>query len=650
MLMCINVVNKFLILDFHLIVLQIEYISYKIFLFQAMALQSNQRLSTNRQGSGEEEGRRGVRHGNIKKPKKLLSERFGSISKFASTNENPCGTNIRPMNQELMDFETRMLKRKYNNLKVSVQLEGIKDPNQAAPGFTFKNGPYSLSNQSNEENGSHMGFYHERFRNECNSHDATPKTENFGRYTSVPTSHHHQGNETMSKDPIADGKQSQKNMEHNMSPTHKESSIGKTHDALKRPFFYAEQNCVPLKKRYMDFELQQTKENDLLTGSKNKKDAFIAKSNVCCSKLQQGASTPSSTTSEQYGADSSMLFEGRTLLKGGVMPRHIPKNVVQRDDKELPSDPRPLKPDYGMQNLIMEYKVLLWHKDWLFDYTKELLAKRRSEQTNREHKRVNFVETRNGTKDDIWKKEFGNHKSTQKMNEKYEAKMQEKTNNTDSLARESSVMDRQKANDLETSVSRLIENVRSGACSKANKQCFEYEHSHIRKDVTHKSDPRLKKGTPQQFDANSRKNNANRRENNDYVGGSSLKASLVKNRNEQRQSKFPNYDRKQKYSTKSSLDRVILSRGKTGAVLRENEKRTSPNFSSGKEVYQTVSTSNMHSTYNNKELSPIYQGNKNCNQYQNHLPRSQNGNSDLSSKGKDIGMDIYPQFCREHWY
>ncbi|XP_045212916.2 titin homolog [Mercenaria mercenaria] len=54
-----------------------------------------------------------------------------------------------------------------------------------------------------------------------------------------------------------------------------------------------------------------------------------------------------STSLDSYHVGSSLvdkhegeLFEGRTLLKGGVEPRHIPKTTVRKPGQDLPKDPR----------------------------------------------------------------------------------------------------------------------------------------------------------------------------------------------------------------------------------------------------------------------------------------------------------------------
>ncbi|XP_033752672.1 uncharacterized protein LOC117336290 [Pecten maximus] len=66
------------------------------------------------------------------------------------------------------------------------------------------------------------------------------------------------------------------------------------------------------------------------------------------------------STSDSYGDDArfsptssspdaasklggNIRFEGRTLLKGGVKPRHIPKTLVNKQDDDPPRDPRPEK-------------------------------------------------------------------------------------------------------------------------------------------------------------------------------------------------------------------------------------------------------------------------------------------------------------------
>lgn len=102
-----------------------------------MALHINKQMTSSRL----DERTKSSYRGNIRKPKKLLSDRFGSISNITTELGNregdPCGTGVYPLNQELMDFEKGILKRKYDNLKVSVKLEG-KDHCLVAPGFTHK--------------------------------------------------------------------------------------------------------------------------------------------------------------------------------------------------------------------------------------------------------------------------------------------------------------------------------------------------------------------------------------------------------------------------------------------------------------------------------------------------------------------------------
>lgn len=47
------------------------------------------------------------------------------------------------------------------------------------------------------------------------------------------------------------------------------------------------------------------------------------------------------------------LFEGRTLLKGGVEPRHIPKTSIDKKHKNRPVDPRPSHSDNGRRHLTL---------------------------------------------------------------------------------------------------------------------------------------------------------------------------------------------------------------------------------------------------------------------------------------------------------
>ncbi|XP_021351046.1 uncharacterized protein LOC110448887 [Mizuhopecten yessoensis] len=56
-------------------------------------------------------------------------------------------------------------------------------------------------------------------------------------------------------------------------------------------------------------------------------------------KFSPTSSSPDAA-SKQNG---NIRFEGRTLLKGGVKPRHIPKTLVNRQDDDPPRDPRPVK-------------------------------------------------------------------------------------------------------------------------------------------------------------------------------------------------------------------------------------------------------------------------------------------------------------------
>ena len=53
--------------------------------------------------------------------------------------------------------------------------------------------------------------------------------------------------------------------------------------------------------------------------------------------VQKSPPSPYSPKSKQNPA---LIFEGRTLLKGGVEPRHIPKNFISKLGKSRPTDPR----------------------------------------------------------------------------------------------------------------------------------------------------------------------------------------------------------------------------------------------------------------------------------------------------------------------
>lgn len=55
--------------------------------------------------------------------------------------------------------------------------------------------------------------------------------------------------------------------------------------------------------------------------------------------FHHGYMKESSTTSSETNQHVE-LFEGRTLLKGGVKPRHIPKTIVHKPEQDDPKDPR----------------------------------------------------------------------------------------------------------------------------------------------------------------------------------------------------------------------------------------------------------------------------------------------------------------------
>ncbi|XP_069122783.1 uncharacterized protein [Argopecten irradians] len=91
-------------------------------------------------------------------------------------------------------------------------------------------------------------------------------------------------------------------------------------------------------------------------GHQNFQTPVKSKSKVCSSDLMrdkprtvsetslyidEAKFSPTSSSPDASKQNGSMRFEGRTLLKGGVKPRHIPKTVVNKQDDDPPRDPRP---------------------------------------------------------------------------------------------------------------------------------------------------------------------------------------------------------------------------------------------------------------------------------------------------------------------
>lgn len=593
-----------------------------------MALHINKQMTSSRLTEGKDERTKSSYRGNIRKPKKLLSDRFGSISNITTELGNregdPCGTGVYPLTQELMDFEKGILKRKYDNLKVSVKLEG-KDHCLIAPGFTHKkltsNSPFCGIN----DHGLALKN-NERSKIENSLNESSRKFGKHDRNLAGDNGLFNQGSTRAGKcDETIGRKGSYNNVANNSVPLTNAKLVNNTSEAPKRPFFYAEQNSVPPKKRFtMDHELQQNSHAE----HKNKEDAVTNKPSGYHSSLQQGESTPSSIASEHNGSDTLMLFEGRTLLKGGVKPRHIPKTVVERDDKELPTDPRLQRPDYCMLNHIMEYKVLLWHKDWLFDYTKKLLEARKSNQMKREQERLNVCVMKDTSNEHTENKNVVELKDTTRMN-----KEQHDTKNSSSLILESKNVDT-----LKSVSPNLVENVRNRCVGAV--QCFEYEHSRRKKEVVpNVYDPRLKNRSQKQMETSESHGRVN-----------TFKLSASRKNSEKKDIKFHKYDAKHKFQKKKSPDGIQLSRGKTGAVLREDSRCNSPSFNAVDKEFKTLSTNSMHSNYYNKNLSPIYQDTQNYNSYQRHLPKTCRGSTDVNPVGKDRSQDIYPQFCQDNWY
>lgn len=593
-----------------------------------MALHINKQMTSSRRMEGKDERTKSSFRGNIRKPKKLLSDRFGSISNITTELGNregdPCGTGVYPLNQELMDFEKGVLKRKYDNLKVSVNLEG-KDHCLVAPGFTHKK-PHTSHSPFCDKNDLGSALNNERSKIEPSLNESSRKIGEKDRHLAGDNVRFSQGSTNAgNRDETIGRKGSYNNVANNSVPLTNAKLVNNTSEAPKRPFFYAEQNSVPPKKRFnIDHELQQNSHAEY----KSKEDAITNKPSGYHSSLQQGESTPSSIASEHYGSDTLMLFEGRTLLKGGVKPRHIPKTVVERDDKGLPTDPRLQRQDYCMLNHIMEYKVLLWHKDWLFDYTKKLIETRKSNQMKREQERLNACAKKEASDEHFENEKVVESKDTTCIN-----KEPHDTKNSSSLILESKNVDT-----LKSVAHNLVKNVRSSSVGAM--QCFEYEHSRSKKEVVpNVYDPRLKNRSRKQMETSESHGRVN-----------TFESSALRKNSEKKDLKFHKYDAKQKYQKKKSPDGVQFSRGKTGAVLREDSRCNSPSFSAGDKEFKTLSTNSMHSNYYNKNLSPIYQDTQNYNSYQRHLPKTCRGSTDVNPKGKDRGLEIYPQFCQDNWY
>ncbi|XP_061191288.1 uncharacterized protein LOC133199496 isoform X2 [Saccostrea echinata] len=622
-----------------------------------MALQSSSRTLSNQTIGAEEEGKKSTCLGNVKKPKKLLSDRFGSIARMETGLKNPqqdeCGASVNPLNQELIDFERGTLQRKYNNLRVNVKI-GYMDQTLSEPGFGNEQVTYCPLSEDRIEKNCHGSVPLNKDVNIIKPYeDSASLMQNAGgqeRYRAKLNSFSRHDGNVLDKEQQQVYAQRASNMNIKSQPLPTSNKI-ESSEAIKRPFFYAEQNSVPPKKRYtIDQELQ--KESQKMVDSFDrcaKNDVLNNRFNGNQSYFQQGESTPSSTCSEQ---NSLMLFEGRTLLKGGVNPRHIPKNVIERHDKEPPSDPRILRPNYGQQNQVIEYKVLMWHKDWLLEYTRMLVDARKSHLKKREQERFN-ASLMKETDERHQEKEMIKSKD---LNNKEEQHPEVKTVENKKVDPRSSELNKQRMEDsnittLKSAVSRLVEDVRISGTSK---QCFEYGHSGIKTEVLPNShDPRLKNRCQQ------KSNNAERmchkgietKKEQYHKTNCQYKASRTfKGDGEKRRPTLQRYDAKLKTVTKNSPDGVSVSRGKTGAMLREDSRCNSPNFDSSDKEFKVLPSTAMHSTYYNKNLSPIYQEREYNNSYRKPLPKAYQVSNKWNSKGKDGGLEKFPQFSRQNWY
>ncbi|XP_062594413.1 uncharacterized protein LOC134255863 isoform X1 [Saccostrea cucullata] len=625
--------------------------------FLVMALQSNGQILSRQTMGAEQERRKSTRIGNIKKPKKLLSERFGSIARMETGLKNPqhdeCGASVHPLNQELIDFERGTLHRKYNNLKVNVKI-GVVDQTLSGPDFNNEQVTYCPVSEDAVQKNSHGSIPLNKDVNVIKPYEeSTSLMQNaVGResYREKMNSFSRQDCNVLDKEQqeVHAPRSSYNDIKCKQIQTN--NKIGSS-EAIKRPFFYAEQNSVPPKKRYtIDQEMQ--KESQKMVDSFDRctnNNLVNNRVNGYQANLQQGESTPSSTCSD---LNNLMLFEGRTLLKGGVNPRHIPKNIIERHDKEPPTDPRLLRPNYGQENQIVEYKVLMWHKDWLLDYTRMLIDERQSQLKKREQERLNASTMKE--RDETRKEKLTKSKNPTNEGEQLTEVKTVAGKKVDSRSLVVNIQRMEDSNNatLKAAVSRLVEDVRiSGAVSK---QCFEYGHSGIKTEIPPNSnDPRLKNRCRQQSNNTERiyrKSSETKKEQFHKTEGEYTASRTFKDNGEKRRQTSQRYDAKLKDVKKNSPNGVSVSRGKTGAVLREDSRSNSPNVDLEDKEFKVLQSTAMHSTYYNRNLSPIYQEKEHYNSYRKPLPKAYQVSNNWNSKGKDRGLDRFPQFSQQNWY
>lgn len=605
-----------------------------------IALQPSEQMASKRPTFSEENRQKTMQRGNIKRPKKLLSDRFGSIANIESNlktrQRDSCCASVHPLNQELIDFETGKLKRTYDNLRVNVKLE-LKDQDIAVPELSYNQttcSPSLGSTCGNDFDGSASYIKGSMKTKPYEQSDLNiQNAESHDRYATEGNACTKGNLKVSGKEHIVIHAQKGSLVDIQHQPvlsSETDKGTDKTSEALKRPFFYAEQNCVPPKKRY-GIQKESKKLGHSVSENKSKNDVVKGPPGCAQNYMQQGESRRMSSCPEQSGSDGVMLFEGRTLLKGGVKPRHIPKTVVEKDVRGPPTDPRVLKPDYGLRNGIKEYKVLLWHKDWLFDYTRKLVEARKS-QWAREHERFNACKNKEKNSEDGFsvKKQYQNTKTVEKRNNELLSSVSEKQ------------MEDENIKTLKSAVSDLVENIRNSGSS--TKQCFEYDHSHKQTAVVQKTrDPRSNNEGQQLCNITERvyHNSSEAEQVNGHKAVYKYYASKGCRKKSEEIRVVPKYDAKLKYLDKNSPDGVSCF-GKTGAVLRDPSKRNLSKYISGDKELNMLSTSAMHSTYYNKNLSPIYQERQNDNSHKKRFP--------VAYKGKDRHLDKFPQFSQHNWY